>query len=60
MNFNQFEILTFDCYGTLIDWESGILSALKKLVEAREKQLSDRQLLELFAELEFTSWFEVN
>ena len=52
MNFNQFEILTFDCYGTLIDWESGILSALKKLVEAREKQLSDRQLLELFAELE--------
>lgn len=52
MNFNQFEILTFDCYGTLIDWESGILSALKKLVEVGEKKISDDQLLELFAELE--------
>ncbi len=52
MNFNQFEILTFDCYGTLIDWESGILSALKQLLEAKEKNLSDDRLLELFAEFE--------
>ena len=52
MNFNQFEILTFDCYGTLIDWESGILSALKKLLAAKENKLSDDQILELFAEFE--------
>jgi len=52
MNFNQFEILTFDCYGTLIDWENGILAALKQLLAAREKNLSENQILELFAELE--------
>jgi 2-haloacid dehalogenase len=52
MNFNQFEVLTFDCYGTLIDWESGILSALKELVTANQKQLSDDKLLELFAQFE--------
>lgn len=52
MNFNQFEILTFDCYGTLIDWESGILSSLKKLVEVGDKKIGDDRLLELFAEFE--------
>ncbi|MCK4772872.1 MAG: hypothetical protein KAT18_08120 [Candidatus Latescibacteria bacterium] len=25
----QFEVLTFDCYGTLIDWEAGIYDALR-------------------------------
>ena len=27
----DFKVLTFDCYGTLIDWESGMLEALKPL-----------------------------
>ena len=26
LNFAQFRLLTFDCYGTLIDWETGIFS----------------------------------
>lgn len=26
---NQFEVLTFDCYGTLIDWEAGIRKAFQ-------------------------------
>ena len=29
MDFSRFEALTFDCYGTLIDWERGILDALR-------------------------------
>lgn len=29
---SAFKVLTFDCYGTLIDWESGILNALTPLV----------------------------
>ena len=29
LSFDQFKVLTFDCYGTLIDWESGILSAVR-------------------------------
>jgi len=28
LNFDEFEALTFDCYGTLIDWETGIWQAL--------------------------------
>ena len=29
LDFERFSHLTFDCYGTLIDWESGILAALR-------------------------------
>jgi 2-haloacid dehalogenase len=32
MRLSDFSILTFDCYGTLIDWESGIWQALQPLV----------------------------
>ena len=30
---SDFTTLTFDCYGTLIDWESGILAALHRLFD---------------------------
>jgi FMN phosphatase YigB (HAD superfamily) len=29
MDFSHFTTITFDCYGTLIDWEGGILPALR-------------------------------
>jgi 2-haloacid dehalogenase len=32
MRLSDFSVLTFDCYGTLIDWESGIWQALQPLV----------------------------
>src|SRR5579871_6026492 len=32
MRLDAFKVLTFDCYGTLIDWESGIASALAPLM----------------------------
>jgi 2-haloacid dehalogenase len=32
MNLTDFKVLTFDCYGTLIDWETGIWHALAPLV----------------------------
>ena len=31
VDFEQFEVLTFDCYGTLIDWEAGMLAAFRAL-----------------------------
>lgn len=31
MKLHDFKVLTFDCYGTLIDWESGMMAALKPL-----------------------------
>lgn len=32
MRLNDFKLLTFDCYGTLIDWETGIVAGLEPLV----------------------------
>jgi len=29
LDFDRFDVLTFDCYGTLIDWEAGLLAALR-------------------------------
>ncbi|MGL5060461.1 MAG: haloacid dehalogenase type II [Microcoleus sp.] len=52
LDFNQFEVVSFDCYGTLIDWESGILPVLKHLLSNREIDFSDVRTLEMFAELE--------
>ena len=52
LRFSEFEILTFDCYGTLIDWETGIFSSLKPLLAAHDKSLGDEKLLELYGELE--------
>ena len=44
--------MTFDCYGTLIDWESGIFSALRPILAAHGKAIPDAQLLEIYGELE--------
>src|SRR3954454_21609058 len=48
LDFTKFEVLTFDCYGTLIDWETGILGALRPLAAAHGKSLEDAELLDGF------------
>lgn len=48
----SFEVLTFDCYGTLIDWESGILSALRPLLGAHGYTPTDPEILELYGRFE--------
>jgi len=52
MNFETFEVLTFDCYGTLIDWENGILDALRPVLAVHGVEESDRTLLEQYAQFE--------
>jgi 2-haloacid dehalogenase len=52
MKLADFSTLTFDCYGTLIDWESGILAELKPWVAAGGRTLSDDRILEAFGEEE--------
>src|SRR5256885_12016121 len=52
MNFQDFSCLTFDCYGTLIDWETGILNALRPVLKNHGATASDDRILELYAELE--------
>ena len=52
LNVADFEVLTFDCYGTLIDWETGIFGALKPVLAAHGKSIPDAKLLELYGEFE--------
>jgi 2-haloacid dehalogenase len=39
MRLSDFKVLTFDCYGTLIDWESGMLAGLHPLTTAAAAKL---------------------
>lgn len=55
LDFSRFEILTFDCYGTLINWEAGILSALHRILSAHGKKIDDATLLELYGDFEHRS-----
>ena len=52
LQFHNFEFLTFDCYGTLIDWETGILSALRPIMAAHGKAVDDATLLKLYGDFE--------
>jgi 2-haloacid dehalogenase len=51
---SRFDALTFDCYGTLIDWERGILSALQLTLAPHGTDLGENELLELYARHEAT------
>jgi 2-haloacid dehalogenase len=47
-----FDVLTFDCYGTLIDWESGIAAAVRLELGDAVAGVSDEQIVEAFAAVE--------
>jgi len=49
MRLTDYKALTFDCYGTLIDWESGMIEALRGLTERVKSPLSRNQVLEAHA-----------
>lgn len=49
MTLADFKVLSFDCYGTLIDWESGILSALRPLAHRAGLALDGDAILTHFA-----------
>lgn len=52
MKFADFEALSFDCYGTLIDWEAGIGAVLVRWATRRGLDLDQEQLLEAYAAAE--------
>src|SRR6188472_3324067 len=52
LNYGRFEALTFDCYGTLIDWETGILAGLRRVVGGGAGGPADDELLERYAAFE--------
>jgi 2-haloacid dehalogenase len=52
LDFGAFDALTFDCYGTLIDWETGIAEALGRMLEPRGVRPPTEELLETYAGIE--------
>jgi 2-haloalkanoic acid dehalogenase type II len=48
MKLRDFKVLTFDCYGTLIDWESGLFDGLRTLIARSRRAMSRDQALEEF------------
>ena len=52
LDFRQFAWLSFDCYGTLIDWETGLLAALRPIVAAHHMKKTDAELLTIYGVLE--------
>ena len=49
LEFARFDAITFDCYGTLIDWEQGILNALQPVLAPHGVDASEDELLERYA-----------
>ena len=52
LDLGEFSALTFDCYGTLIDWEAGILAALHPWAAAHRVEVGDEELLAAFGRAE--------
>jgi 2-haloacid dehalogenase len=51
-DFARVTALTFDCYGTLIDWESGAIEALRPLLARHGVVVSDDDMVRVFQELD--------
>ena len=49
IDFSRFDAVTFDCYGTLIDWEQGILNALQPVLAPHGIEVGEDELLERYA-----------
>ncbi len=52
LDLKRLRFLTFDCYGTLIDWETGILSVLRPMLAARGIDTTPGAILHLYGEFE--------
>jgi 2-haloacid dehalogenase len=52
LDFSRFELLTFDCYGTLINWEDGILRCMRRILSAHGKNIEDAAILKFYGDFE--------
>ena len=52
IDFQQVHAISFDCYGTLIDWETGITDALRPILTTHDIHIDNRELLEYYAKFE--------
>jgi len=52
IDYGRFDALTFDCYGTLIDWETGLAEAFRPVLAAHGVAAEDEDLLARYARYE--------
>lgn len=52
LDFERFGAISFDCYGTLIDWETGILNAVRPVLAVHGVRAGDDEILALYSRLE--------
>ena len=52
LDFNRFQWISFDCYGTLVDWETGISEAVGEVLESHGVRMSREEILGLYADIE--------
>ncbi len=52
LDFSRFEWLSFDCYGTLVDWEAGISTAVGEVLKSHGIRRSRAEILALYADME--------
>jgi 2-haloacid dehalogenase len=49
IDYDRFDALTFDCYGTLIDWETGLAAAFRPILAAHGVEATDDEVLAAYA-----------
>lgn len=49
----RFKAITFDCYGTLIDWESGAMKYLSAILKRAHSSVPTRKVFERWEEIQF-------
>ena len=54
LDLDRIEWVSFDCYGTLVDWEKGISTAAGEVLESHGVSKSRAEILALFADVEPT------
>ena len=52
LDFDRYEWLSFDCYGTLVDWETGISTAVAAALESHGVSRTPAEILAMFADAE--------
>ena len=52
LNADAFDVLTFDCYGTLVDWADGISTALQPILQNHDVEIDDEELFRLYGRFE--------
>src|SRR5579884_560509 len=52
MAFESIRLITFDCYGTLIDWENGMLNVMRPMFSRDGRSIRDAELLKSYGEIE--------